>query len=286
MSDDRGQAKSTLTVFSVMRRPKWIRALVFALILAAAFAALGQWQLSRAVTSNGPNPNATTEVVVPLEQIATAGQPVFETQDGQMVSVDGALVSGDFSIVSTRLNGGVEGYWVVGRYDLSTPQGSAPLTSVAVALGWASDQATAQTSADRMNQTASYPADQLVGRYVGTDGPVVTDAQKKATAAYVPTTMAISALINTWTDFPDTATVFGGYIVASTPPAGLTTIDSPVPQRTTELNWLNIFYAIEWVIFAGFAIFFWYRLVKDAWERETEESQLEEAYSAPSRTQR
>ena len=30
-----------------------------------------------------------------------------------------------------------------------------------------------------------------------------------------------------------------------------------------ELNFLNIFYAIEWVLFAGFAIFMWWRLVQD-----------------------
>jgi hypothetical protein len=35
-----------------------------------------------------------------------------------------------------------------------------------------------------------------------------------------------------------------------------------------SFNLLNIFYAIEWVLFAGFAVFLWYRLVKDAWEAE------------------
>lgn len=33
------------------------------------------------------------------------------------------------------------------------------------------------------------------------------------------------------------------------------------------INWLNLFYAVEWVVFAGFAIFFWYRLVRDDWEK-------------------
>ena len=265
-----------------MRRPKWIWALVLALVLAAIFAALGQWQLSRAVTSNGPNPNATTEVVQPLTDISTAGQPVLETQDGQMVTVTGSLVAPDFSLVSSRLNGGQLGYWVIGRLDLDHPQGAASTTSVAVALGWSADRSHAESVADQLNATASFASDALVGRYVGTDGPVVADAQGKTAESYVPSTMALSSIINTWKDFSDTANVFGGYIVAQTPVAGLAAIDSPVPQRTTELNWLNIFYAIEWVIFAGFAVFFWYRLVKDAWEREQEEAELEDAFSAPS----
>ena len=44
-----------------------------------------------------------------------------------------------------------------------------------------------------------------------------------------------------------------------------------------SLNLLNIFYAVEWVIFAGFAIFLWYRLVKDAWEEENAEEGSQDA---------
>lgn len=41
------------------------------------------------------------------------------------------------------------------------------------------------------------------------------------------------------------------------------------------MNWLNLFYAAEWAVFAGFAFYFWYRLAKDAWEKEVED--LEDA---------
>ena len=43
---------------------------------------------------------------------------------------------------------------------------------------------------------------------------------------------------------------------------------------------MNFLYAIEWVIFGGFAIFLWYRLVKDAWEEENEAAATELADSA------
>jgi surfeit locus 1 family protein len=33
-----------------------------------------------------------------------------------------------------------------------------------------------------------------------------------------------------------------------------------------------VFYAIEWVVFAGFAVYLWYRLVKDQYEREMEDA--------------
>ncbi|WP_054821545.1 hypothetical protein [Arthrobacter sp. JCM 19049] len=37
------------------------------------------------------------------------------------------------------------------------------------------------------------------------------------------------------------------------------------------MNWLNVFYGIEWVVFAGFAFFLWYRLVRDDYQRELDE---------------
>jgi hypothetical protein len=43
------------------------------------------------------------------------------------------------------------------------------------------------------------------------------------------------------------------------------------PTNDVSLNWLNVFYAIEWALFAGFAVYLWYRLVKDAYEREEED---------------
>lgn len=54
---------------------------------------------------------------------------------------------------------------------------------------------------------------------------------------------------------------------------GLTAIYSPPPIDKATLNWLNVFYAVEWVVFAGFAIFLWFRLVRDAFEREVEEAE-------------
>jgi surfeit locus 1 family protein len=49
-------------VWSVARRPRWIVALLLALGIAAGFAALGQWQIGRAVQTG-------TVVIIPDEKI-------------------------------------------------------------------------------------------------------------------------------------------------------------------------------------------------------------------------
>jgi hypothetical protein len=80
------------------------------------------------------------------------------------------------------------------------------------------------------------------------------------------TTMAVAQLINTWP--LSTSPTYFSYLVAKTPPAGLSAIVSTPPITDTSLNWLNIFYAIEWLVFALMAFYLWYRLVKDAKQRE------------------
>lgn len=93
------------------------------------------------------------------------------------------------------------------------------------------------------------------------------------------TSMAPAQLVNVWEPFDGPA--YGGYLVlhpdspagaisAALEAAGLDAIDSVPPLPADTINWLNLFYAVEWVVFAGFAVFFWYRLSRDAWEKEHE----------------
>jgi hypothetical protein len=39
-------------------------------------------------------------------------------------------------------------------------------------------------------------------------------------------------------------------------------------KSESEVNWLSAFYAIEWTIFAGFAVFMWWRLLADAYKKQ------------------
>ena len=262
-----------MTLFSVMRRPRWIAALVLALAIAAIFAGLGQWQLERAVSS-GQVDDRPTETVQPLASVASPQQPVLAVEAAQRVSTSGTFEPADYSILADRLNGGRSGYWVVGHLAVDEP--GAP--ALAVALGWAPDRDTAVAVRDALaaQPRASGP-ETVDGRYVDPDAPNVDDAEKSEGGRYDLTTMSPAAFVNIWTALSASTDVYGGYVISSTAPDGLDVIDAPEPDRSVELNWLNIFYAAEWVIFAGFAVFLWYRLARDAWEREKEELEESEA---------
>jgi cytochrome oxidase assembly protein ShyY1 len=244
---------STTSFWRIARRPRWIAALLLCLGLAAGFAALGQWQLSRSV-DNAQAPDAPdTEAAVPLESIAQPQSAVTPAQFGRQVTVDGAFVAGDFLTVTDRNNGGAEqGVTVVGHF--VTADGS----TLAVALGWSEDPETS---------VGTWDATRLIGRYLPSEVASDSDFEAGERSA-----IAVADLINVW---PDAVPAYGGYLVLNEAPAGLEAIYSPVPSQEVSLNLLNIFYAIEWVIFAGFAIYLWYRLVKDVVEKEAEERPVE-----------
>jgi surfeit locus 1 family protein len=239
--------------WAIARRPRWIGALLLALAIAAGFSALGQWQLARSVAS-APVDRTDTETPVSLTSLAKPGKAVTDTQLGRMVTVDGTLVDGDFVVLSNRLNAGTAGFWLVGH--VSTEGG----VELAVALGWAPTRA--QAVAAEASATIASP---LIGRYLPSEPPDQPDVDKGVQSA-----ASVPAFINQWAHFR--GSVYGGYVVANTPATGLEAIDSPAPSQEVSLNWLNIFYAAEWAIFAGFAIYLWYRLVKDVVEKERERS--------------
>lgn len=257
----------------MMVRPRWVLALLAALAIAAAFAVLGQWQLSRAVESSRVETHPT-ETIVPLAEKAEPSKPIRQTSTGQMVSVTGRWVPGDEQIIGNRVNGEATGYWVVSH--LAVDADGEP--GIPVARGWAADEKTARAVAAGLADEGT-EAVTVIGRLLPTEAPEVPEEGEDP---HSMTTVSTAALINLWADF-DNRDVYAAYVVEIEPPTGLTPIDSPPPSQEVELNWLNIFYAGEWVVFAGFAIFLWYRLVRDAYEREQEEA-ADAAAQAPAET--
>ncbi|MEO6826364.1 MAG: SURF1 family protein [Microbacteriaceae bacterium] len=250
-----------------MLRPQWILALVLALLVAGAFAWLGRWQLERAVQSNVAATGAS-ETVVPLSTVARPGSAIRDDVTGQKVTVRGTFSAADYRLVGDRLNKGAVGYWVVGHLTVDRENaGQTSTVALAVARGWSASR-DAATSAMRALARAGDEPVVLTGRLLPTEAPVPPDPKGDPQAM---TTVSVAALINVWSEM-DNADAYEAYLVQKGAPAGLTAIDSPPPIAQNTVNWLNIFYAVEWVVFAGFAVYMWYRLTKDAYERAVEEA--------------
>ncbi|MGO3146217.1 MAG: SURF1 family cytochrome oxidase biogenesis protein [Leucobacter sp.] len=277
------------TLAQVMRRPLWILALLLAMVVAAVFAWLGQWQMDNAIRLNIDD-LTDTETVRPLDELSDPTPGIPEIAAGAVVSADGSFVAGDYAIVSDRLNSGTDdpendadrtsGAWVVGHF----VRAGAPAASLSVAVGWAPDATAAQAAIDRLDEL---PEDTFTveGRYLPPEAP---ENPARDDDPHVMRTMLPAYLANLWNSTPE-GPIYGGYLVlhdsdaqssALMAEAGLRAIDSVAPGDPQRVSWLNVFYAVEWIVFAGIALFLWYRLARDAWEKEHEMMLLVEAAEA------
>jgi len=252
------------TLREVMLRPWWIGMLGFALLAAAIFAWLGQWQLGNAIDTDPPPPGLTEELR-PLTDVVEPGAYLPEPLVGQRVETSGEWVPGDFLVVSSRFNEGEEGYWVTGQLRV------ADRTSIAVAVGWTPERATADAVASDLNARAPFASD-ITGRLISDEGAQLPPRDEVTKMSR----MSPAMLLGRWHD-TEQLFVYRPYLASAEAPEGLSDISSPPPDEGNPINWLNVFYAVEWAIFAGFAFYIWYRLARDAWEREVEAFEEAEA---------
>ncbi|PYI67195.1 hypothetical protein CVV68_10630 [Arthrobacter livingstonensis] len=251
-------------------KPKWIAALVFALAVAAVFVLLSQWQFSRS-TQKDVAPPSVTEKVQPLLETLQPGQPMLGTEEGQLVTATGHFDASKQVVVQSRMQDGKVGFWVVTAFVVD---GAAKLTGKAatdgavipVARGWIPE-----ASAARAPPAGTVT---LEGRLLNSEGPILS---KNLPAGQV-SALSSAELTNLWKTTTYAAFVVsyrelvGGTAVGAAAGQGdLVRITVTATDQNGKVNWLNIFYAIEWVLFAGFAVFMWWRLVADDYRREQDE---------------
>ncbi|MBD7995234.1 SURF1 family protein [Arthrobacter sp. Sa2CUA1] len=238
-------------------QPRWIAGLILALVISTVFVLLSEWQFSSAENEGAP-PAATTEEVRPLTEVYTPGVPLYATQADQMVSFTGSFEPGDQVLIPNRLQDGEEGYWVVTAFAVDGAPGD---EAIPVVRGWTRDPSNAGTAPEGDVE--------ITGRLLPSEAPVA-GAQPEGTVA----ALSSAELANIW-DVP----LYSAFVTAhETVPADQQStaselervITGPQPQEKT-INWLNIFYAVEWFVFAGFAVFLWWRLLADSYQRSLEE---------------
>ncbi|MCP2047575.1 UNVERIFIED_ORG: cytochrome oxidase assembly protein ShyY1 [Paenarthrobacter nicotinovorans] len=250
-------------------KPRWIAGLVFALVLSGVFVLLSQWQLSRSTQHESPAAS-TTEVVKPLVDVLQPGHFFPGSVSDQMVTATGSYDPGKQVLVEGRLYNNQKGFWIVAAFavqDAPTLKGVAasPQMWIPVARGWVADAA----------QAGPPPSGTLTltGRLIPSEAPVPNVDAGPGRASAVST----AELINSWE-----VSSYPGFIAATSEVAGGVTLplgadvkalNIPPQPPAEQINWLNLFYAVEWVVFAGFSVFIWWRLVRDDYRRDLEEDE-------------
>ena len=260
-------------------QPRWIAGLVFAIAVSGVFVLLSQWQFGRSTQPEVPV-NPATEQVKPLTGTLQPGEFFRASVADQMVSASGSYDPARQVLVPGRLKDGKTGYWVVTAFavtDAPVLKGVAasPKTYIPVARGWIADPADA----------AAPPSGtiQLTGRLLPSEAPVPNTAPEPGRA----TAVSVAELINAWnvSSYPAfvsaTAEKAGTDDVGAAAGSGLEPLNIPAQPPAEKVNWLNLFYSVEWIVFAGFALFIWWRLVKDDYRRSLEDA---EDYDGPEPT--
>lgn len=237
--------------FRVATRPKWIGALLLSLLVAAIFAGLGQWQLDRAFTKDEPKTNSSGSSI-----------PLVEKK----LSLDTRHVF----IVDGRLQNGVTGYWIL--INANDEQ----MVSTTLALGWVEKLADAEklrTSLKGVYQTEAFLP--IKGYPLPSEAPQAADSAKP----YLLHSVSLGQLINLYS--PDqpikSAPEYLALSASSVQLSDAALKPIQVTYRDAEkINWLSAFYFLEWMLFAGFAVFLWWRLVKDEMIRIAAEGKLEQ----------
>jgi cytochrome oxidase assembly protein ShyY1 len=255
-------------VLKTALKPRWIAGLVFAIVVSGVFVLLSQWQFGQSTKSDAPVAS-TTEELRPLTAVLKPGDFFPGSVADQKVSATGSYDPQKQVLVPGRLHDGEKGYWIVSAFAVAEApvlagEGASPQTWIPVARGWVADPADAVAPP---SGTIS-----LTGRLIPSEAPLPNTDPGPGRASAV----SVAELINIWE-----VSSYPGFVAADTELAGTADVSAggdlkPLnigPQPAAQkVNWLNVFYAAEWVVFAGFALFIWWRLVKDDYRRELEDA--------------
>jgi hypothetical protein len=250
----------------VARRPKWIFGLFLALAIAGVFALLGQWQLERSFTEVEPEDLSQAPLV--LIESEKPGAPLTAIAANKRVKAEIMIDTQNVFIVANRLqrtnNELVSGYWVIANSGVLLEDGDST-ASLSVGIGFAESLSIAETARTELMESIQPQAFlEQTGRYLQTEGPVaLTDPDKP----YLLESFSLAQLVNLYKG-AGVQSLAGFMVLDSEPGFGLETIVIAPPEAGTQVNWLTLFYALEWALFAGFAVFLWWRLVEDARIRE------------------
>ncbi|GAB3591196.1 SURF1 family protein [Angustibacter peucedani] len=227
------------------------------LLVCVGFGWLGAWQLGVAKDRGAEQSRRelAARPPAPLDDVLPVQQPFPTTADGRRVVVRGTYDRDQQVLVAERLQHGVPGWWVVGA--LRT-EGGGWLPAV---RGWVA------TPDDVRADPGAAPSGPVEVR-----GVLQPDDAPDDEAAPLPdgrlAALDAADLVNRWG-----SPIYNGFVVvgaelgsdgspAATTGAQPERVPAPQPQPS-GLAWRNAAYAVQWWVFAGFAVVLWWKMVRE-----------------------
>ncbi|HVQ88704.1 MAG TPA: SURF1 family protein [Actinomycetes bacterium] len=228
---------------------KWLALSLLVVVCIAAFGLLASWQWSRAV-QDAPVAPSSDEPAVPLSSVHGPGQPVPEDATGKRVSAVGTYDGAKQLLVPSRQNGDQVGFWVV------TPLMLRDGSTVPVVRGWTDAPADAATGVSSGKVSIT-----------GFLEPSETEDQRGELPAIMPAgqiaVVSSAELVSLWP-----GELIQGFVLLEHqhPASSLVAVEPPQPVSQSHVSVQNLAYAVQWWLFAAFAVFLWVRMFQADWQ--------------------
>jgi cytochrome oxidase assembly protein ShyY1 len=247
-------------------KPRWLALFALLVVILVTFAQLGFWQLHVAQDKGLADALRKAHEARPaqLDSVVRPHKPFPGGASGRPVTATGRYAADAQVLVGPRRLEGRTGWWVVTPLVVE-PSGA----RLAVVRGFVTSPADAGTP----------PAGtmEVDGSLAQGESPAPAPSVSWSAGGEVPAQQALgsvdlSVLVNRWPDELYNAFVFAqdervAPRGASVPlAAGLSRV--PPPEVTGGLKWRNAAYALQWWLFAGFAAFMWFRMVREDARRD------------------
>lgn len=240
-----------------MRRPRWLGLFAVVLVVGAAFVVAGFWQMGVAHDDarRAALEEAESRPVVDLTALVEPHSPFPAEGSNQRVRAVGRYESdGQVLVVDRRLDGAA-GYWVVTPFEVASTGARIP-----VVRGFVRSPGDARPPASTAQLT-------LVGSLAPAESP------REPLGLLGPDQLAsvdVARLVNVWDGDIYNAFVFAMSETPDATSAGAAgssatgTIERvPPPDLPSGFVLRNLAYALQWWVFAAFALWMWWKMVRD-----------------------
>ena len=240
-------------------KPRWLALLTFVVAVMVSFGMLGLWQLNVA-RDKGRADQVRAAPTLPVADVAAVLTPhgsFPHDGNGRRITATGRYDGSGQVLVTPRLLRGERGYWVVTPFVVGSTG-----ARIAVVRGFVTDPARALAPDVATEVTVS-----------GTLAPGESPADDTAPAdKALPdgqlAALDLSLLVNRWP-----GVLYNAFVFATAEQPDVTLAAAPAVERVPPpalvgggLSWRNAAYALQWWVFALFAAYMWWRMVRDDYE--------------------
>lgn len=245
-----------MPVLRTALKPRWLSLFAIVLAVMITFGMLGLWQLNVARDKGRADEvrAAPTQPVADLPAVLMPHGPFPHDGVGRRITATGRYDGSAQVLVTPRLLRGEPGFWVVTPLVVRSTG-----ARIAVVRGFVTDPAQALAPHDAAEVTVSGTLAR--GESPAGDGAPsgrpLPDGQLAA--------LDLSLLVNSWP-----GELYNAFVFAAAEEPDVTSAASPALERVPppapvggSLSWRNAAYALQWWVFALFAAYMWWRMVRD-----------------------